>query len=55
LYAGEQDEDAHQNAPAAAQQMPHARCVSLPGLNHVGASAAVDLIMPHVLSFLTPL
>jgi len=54
LYAGEQDGDAHQNGPAAAQQMPDARFVSLPGLNDVGASAAVDLIMPHVLSFLAP-
>jgi pimeloyl-ACP methyl ester carboxylesterase len=52
LYAGEQDRNAHQNGPAAARQMPDARFVSLPGLNHVGAAAAVDLIMPHVLAFL---
>jgi pimeloyl-ACP methyl ester carboxylesterase len=52
LYAGEQDRNAHQSGPAAARQMPDARFVSLPGLNHVGAAAAVDLIMPHVLGFL---
>jgi pimeloyl-ACP methyl ester carboxylesterase len=53
LYAGERDGNAYQNGPAAAQQMPDARFVSLLGLNHVGASAAVDLIMLHVLAFLT--
>jgi hypothetical protein len=52
LYAGEQDRNAHQNGPAAARQMPDARFVSLPGLNNVGAAAAVDLIIPHVLAFL---
>jgi pimeloyl-ACP methyl ester carboxylesterase len=55
LYAGEQDGGAHQNGPAAARQMRDARFVSLPGLNHVGASAAVNLIMPHVLAFLAAL
>lgn len=55
LYAGELDGDAHQNGPAAVQRMPDARFVSLPDLNHVGASGAVDLIMPHVLAFLAAL
>jgi pimeloyl-ACP methyl ester carboxylesterase len=55
LYAGEQDGDAHRNGPAAARQMPDARFVSLPGLDHGGAAAAVDLIMPHALAFLAAL
>ncbi len=54
LYAGERDGDAHRNGPAAAQQMPDARFASLPGLDHVGASAAADLILPRVLAFLAP-
>ncbi len=54
LYAGEL-EDAHQNGPAAAQQMPDARFVSLPGLDHGGAGVTVDAIMPHVLAFLAAL
>jgi pimeloyl-ACP methyl ester carboxylesterase len=55
LYAGERDEDAYRNGAAAAQVMPDARFVSLPGLNHGGAAVAVDAIMPHVLAFLTAL
>jgi pimeloyl-ACP methyl ester carboxylesterase len=54
LYAGEL-EDAHRNGPAAAQQMPDARFVSLPGLDHGGAGITVDAIMPHVLAFLAGL
>jgi len=55
LYAGERDGDAHRNGPAAAHQMPDARFISLPGLNHGRAGVAVDLIMPHVLAFLAAL
>jgi len=55
LYAGEEDGDAHRNGPAAADQMPDARFVSLPGLDHGGAGVAVNLIMPHVLAFLAAL
>ncbi len=54
LYAGEL-EDAYRNGPAAAQQMPDARFVSLPGLDHGGAGVTVDAIMPHVLAFLAAL
>lgn len=53
LYAGDQDTDAYNNAPEAVRRLPDASFVSLPGLNHVSASAATDSIMPHVLSFLT--
>jgi pimeloyl-ACP methyl ester carboxylesterase len=54
LYAGEL-EDAHRDGPTAAQQMPDARFVSLPGLDHGGAGVTVDAIMPHVLAFLAAL
>jgi hypothetical protein len=55
LYAGELEGAAHRNGPAAARQMPHARFVSLPGLDHGGAGVTVDSIMPHVLAFLADL
>jgi pimeloyl-ACP methyl ester carboxylesterase len=55
LYAGELEGDAHRNGPAAAQQMPDARFVSLPGLDHGGVGVTVDAIMPHVLAFLATL
>jgi hypothetical protein len=54
LYAGEL-EDAHRNGPAAVHQMPDARFVSLPGLDHGGAGVTVEAIMPHVLAFLAAL
>ena len=52
LYAGEEDVSCFEAGKRAAQQMPHVRFFSLPGLNHVGASSAVELVMPEVLSFL---
>jgi pimeloyl-ACP methyl ester carboxylesterase len=52
LYAGELEGDAHRNGPIAAHQMPDARFVSLPGLDHGGAGVSADLILPHVLAFL---
>jgi pimeloyl-ACP methyl ester carboxylesterase len=55
LYAGELEGDAHRNGPTAAHQMPDARFVSLPGLDHGGAGITVDAIMPHVLAFLATL
>jgi pimeloyl-ACP methyl ester carboxylesterase len=55
LYAGELEGDAHRNGPAAAHQMPDARFISLPGLDHGGVGVTVDLIMPHVLAFLATL
>jgi hypothetical protein len=51
-YAGDGDEGPFQNAPGAAQKMPNAHCFSLPGLNHVGASGAVELVLPELRSFL---
>ena len=55
FYAGERDGDAHDNWQAAVRLMPDARFVSLPGLGHVGASGAVELIMPQALAFWTGL
>ncbi len=53
LYAGEQDGDCYESGQLAVKNMSQASFFSLPGLNHVGASSAVTLIMPHVISFLT--
>ncbi len=52
LYAGDQDDECHKGSGAAVSMLRNAQYISLPGLNHVSASAATDLIMPHVLSFL---
>jgi len=53
LYAGEDDEGPFESGPSAAQRIPNARFFSLPGMNHVGASAAVELVLPEVRSFLS--
>lgn len=53
LYAGEDDEGPFENGPSAAQKIPNACFFSLPGMNHVAASAAVDLVLPEVRSFLS--
>jgi len=53
MYAGEDDEGPFENGPRAAQKIPNAHFFSLPGMNHVGASAAVELILPEVRSFLS--
>jgi pimeloyl-ACP methyl ester carboxylesterase len=55
LYAGELEGDAYRNGPAAAHQMPDARFVALPGLDHGGVGVMVDAVMPHVLAFLASL
>jgi pimeloyl-ACP methyl ester carboxylesterase len=51
LYCGDKDYYYH-GAKRCAEIMPNARLVSLPGLDHGGAFDRVDLVMPHVLSFL---
>ena len=55
LYAGEQDDGCYESSLLAAEKMSTARFFSLPGLNHIGASSAVELIIPQVVSFLTSL
>ena len=52
IYAGDADEGAYEYGQLAADLIPDARFVSLPGLNHVSASSAVEQIMPEVLAFL---
>jgi pimeloyl-ACP methyl ester carboxylesterase len=52
VYAGDADEDAYEYGRKAAQQRPNVRFYSLSCLNHVGASAAAEQIVPPVLSFL---
>jgi pimeloyl-ACP methyl ester carboxylesterase len=52
LYAGDGDEGPFKNGSKAAQKIPNAHFFSLPGLNHVGASGAVELVLPDVRSFL---
>ncbi len=52
IYAGDTDAGTYEEAQKAAALMPDARFVSLPGLDHVSASSAVEQIMPEVLAFL---
>lgn len=52
FYAGEEDDGCYQGSQLAAEQMRNGRFFSLPGLNHVSASVAVDAIVPEVLFFL---
>lgn len=51
FYCGEAD-SLYDGARRAAGEVPDARWVSLPGLNHGQASARGDLVLPHVLPFL---
>jgi len=55
FYAGESDEGAHEYGQEAVLTMPNAQFHSLPGLNHVGAGSATELVLPQVLSFLADL
>ncbi|MEZ4683528.1 MAG: alpha/beta hydrolase [Caldilineaceae bacterium] len=51
LYVGDQDDPDH--VLNYAKQMPNVATLVLPGLNHGQTSAAVDLIVPRALEFLT--
>jgi pimeloyl-ACP methyl ester carboxylesterase len=51
LYCGEKDYY-YSGAKRCAEIMPNARLVSLPGVDHGGGFDRVDLVLPHVLSFL---
>ena len=55
FYAGDADEGAHQYGKEVVRKLANARFFSLPGLNHVGASDATELIIPQVLSFMADL
>jgi pimeloyl-ACP methyl ester carboxylesterase len=54
LLVGEREDPGGLN-PRAAAEMPHARCVTFPGLNHIEAFERSDLALPHVLTFLRDL
>ena len=45
-------EDPDGNNPRAAASMRHARCITLPALNHVTAYERSDLALAHALPFL---
>ena len=51
VFAGDQD-DVHDLAQQAADQMPNATFVSLAGLAHLAALTRSDLVLPHVTEFL---
>ena len=38
--------------PRAAALMPHAQCMTFPGLNHIEVFERSDLTLPHVMPFL---
>ena len=52
FYAGDRD-SVHQRSKETAELIPKARFVSLPGLDHMGAYRQSELVLPHVLRFLT--
>lgn len=54
MLVGER-EDPDDHNPRAAAQMPHAQCVTFPGLNHIQTFERSDLALPHVLAFLREL
>lgn len=54
MLVGEREDPGGLN-PRAAAQMPHAQCVTFPGLNHIEAFERSDLALPHVVAFLRDL
>lgn len=50
IYIGEADEPAE--AQECATRLPNATFVMLPGLNHVQAAGASELLVPHIKTFL---
>jgi pimeloyl-ACP methyl ester carboxylesterase len=51
IYAGEAD-PLYAGAKEGAANIPGAKFISLPGLDHFGALFAGDVILPHVKQFL---
>ncbi len=51
VFAGDADER-HSGAEECAKQIPDARWVSLPGLDHGQANQRIDMALPHIESFL---
>ncbi len=52
LYAGAADEPTYAECQECVAQMPNASFLGLPGLNHVGAAGASDLLVPQIKRFL---
>ena len=53
FYAGDQDTFTHSNVERYVESMQNAKFISLPGLNHETAFYRSDLVLPHVLRFLS--
>jgi pimeloyl-ACP methyl ester carboxylesterase len=53
VYVGENDKDAYEGAIRLAEVIPDAGFLSLPGLDHGGASKASELVLPHIKKFLS--
>lgn len=53
LYAGEADEAVYHQAKQAASLIPNGTFISLPGLSHDSAYLRSDLVLPHILNFLS--
>ena len=52
VYMGELDQPTYISAKDAAERLPNATFVSLPGLGHIQAATRSDLVLPHVKKFL---
>ena len=52
IYAGESDEKRYVPAREAAERLPNATVVSLPGLDHLQGYTRSDLVLPHIKNFL---
>jgi pimeloyl-ACP methyl ester carboxylesterase len=52
VYAGSADEPAFSEGQESVAQLPHARFVALPGMNHVQVGAASSIVVPYVKEFL---
>lgn len=50
LYCGEDDEE-YEQMRRAASDLPHARFIGLPGMNHVRASGASAELVPELIAF----
>jgi pimeloyl-ACP methyl ester carboxylesterase len=52
LYSGAADEPTYIECQECVAHMPNTTFLGLPGLNHVGAAGASDLLAPHIKRFL---
>lgn len=52
IYSGDEDEQ-HDGAKACVSDMPNATFVSLSGLRHVAAMRCSEVVLPHIIGFLS--